>query len=65
MGENMPRGKAQNIISAEVYMIFEGRRIPMGRKRIYIYPTKRDEGIIVRDGRPVKFVNGEWIYYAI
>ncbi|MBW2636277.1 MAG: hypothetical protein JRC86_01910 [Deltaproteobacteria bacterium] len=48
-------------VRATIYIVRNGQvvaKIP--RVKIFVY--KKGEGIIVKDGRPVRFVNGKWVY---
>ena len=53
----------KKVISAMVYMVNpDGSLKPIGRHKIAVYNAKPDEAVIVRDGRPIKLVNGKWVY---
>jgi len=53
--------KSRRIITAEWYMrTLSGKLYPMKRARICLYNDRK--GVIIKDGRPVKLINGKWIY---
>ena len=53
--------KSRRIITTEWYMkTLSGKLYRMRKRRIFLYSDK--EGVIINDGRPVKLIDGKWIY---
>ena len=51
-------------VKARIYVMIRGKVATVLRPH-KIKIIKENEGIIVSDGRPVKLINGIWIYEAI
>jgi len=53
--------KSRRIITTEWYMrTLSGKLYRMRKRRIFLYNDK--EGVIINDGRPVKLIDGKWVY---
>ena len=53
--------KSRRIITTKWYMkTLSGKLYPMKRTRIFLHNDR--EGVIIKDGRPVKLIDGKWIY---
>jgi hypothetical protein len=48
----------------EIYLMMNGLIVgkTLRRHKIAIYKYKPDEGVLVKDGRPVKKIDDKWVY---
>jgi len=50
--------------TADVNMLIDGKTVSiLKRRKIHVNPNKPDEGVIVKDGRPVKKIDNKWYYF--